>query len=262
MEVQVFSTAPFSVQVELKVKTLVVIPARFASTRLPGKMLADIGGKPLIVRTYESVAAANVGDVIVACDSPLIYEAITRSGGTACLTDPNLPSGTDRVYAALRECNQDYEYIINVQGDLPFIATEFIQAVNEMIRSRKYDICTLATLITNDFYKLPSTVKPVIAFTEPNKGRALYFSRAEVPYGGPYYHHVGIYGFRSETLQRFVQLPQSKLEKAESLEQLRALENGMSVGITVIDAETPISIDTSEDLRRARQYWDTVYIIK
>lgn len=237
-------------------KTLIVVPARFASTRLPGKMLACVGDKPVVIRTYERAIAAGVGDVIVACDDQAIYDAVTQYGGIAYLTDPNLPSGTDRVYAAWREYDQSYEYIINVQGDLPFIATEFIQATDEMIRSHEYDICTSATLITDNSYKLPSTVKPVIAFTEPNKGRALYFSRAEVPYNGPYYHHVGIYGFRAQTLQRFVQLPQSPLEKTESLEQLRALENGMSIGISVVNAPSPISIDTPEDLERARQYWE------
>jgi len=235
-------------------KTLVVIPARVASTRLPGKMLADIGGKPLIVRTYESAVSANVGDVIVACDGEEIRDAIENAGGTAILTDPNLPSGTDRVFSAWQQYNKNYEYIINVQGDLPFIAPEFIQEAEQIVRTDDYDMSTLATLIHDDAYKLESTVKPVIAFTTPKKGRALYFSRATVPFNGPYYHHVGIYCFKAAALEKFVKLPQSKLEKTEKLEQLRALENGMSIGITVIDKDTPISVDTAEDLERARAW--------
>ena len=240
--------------------TLIIIPARVASTRLPEKVLADINGKPLIVRAYESAVAANVGDVIVACDGEQVKKVIEAAGGTAIITDPDLPSGTDRVYAAWKQFDPDgkYKYIINVQGDLPFLDEVFIQEAARIVKENSYDISTLATLITDESYKFDSTVKPVIAFTSEKTGRALYFSRAIVPHNGPHYHHVGIYCFTAPALEKFVKLPQSQLEKTEKLEQLRALENGMSIGITVVDKPSPISIDTAEDLQKARDYADKI----
>lgn len=239
--------------------TLVVIPARVSSTRLPGKVLADINGKPLIVRTFECAVAARVGEVIVACDDSRVKEAIEKVGGIAVLTDPNLPSGTDRVFEAWQQfdTNGRYKYIINVQGDLPFLDPEFIQEAEKIVRKSNYDISTLATPIRDNSFNLPSTVKPVISFTDAKKGKALYFSRSAVPYNGPYYKHVGIYCFRSESLKKFINLPQSPLEKTEKLEQLRALENDLTIGITVIDKDSPISIDTHEDLEKARDYAQT-----
>ena len=238
--------------------TLVVIPARISSTRLPGKVLADINGKPLIVRAYECAVSSQVGDVIVACDDPKVKETIEGVGGTAVLTDPKLPSGTDRVFEAWQKFDGEkkYNYIINVQGDLPFVDAEFIQKAAEIVKESDYDISTLATPIKDESYQCHSTVKPVIAFSDSStkSGKALYFSRSAVPYGGPFYNHVGIYCFRAESLTKFVSLPQSSLEKTEKLEQLRALENGMTIGITVIDKDSPISIDTYEDLERARAY--------
>ncbi len=236
--------------------TLIVIPARLGSTRLPGKVLADINGKSLIVRAYECAVASKVGDVVVACDDEKVKKSIEEIGGTAVITDPELPSGTDRVFAAWRmfDKTNKYQYIINVQGDLPFVDAEFIQKADEVVKESDCDLSTLATPIRDESYKLPSVVKPVIAFTEENKGRALYFSRSLVPYNGPYYNHVGIYCFQAESLIKFVSLPQSTLEKTEKLEQLRALENGMTIGITVVDKESPISIDTYEDLDRAIKY--------
>ncbi|GHU16148.1 3-deoxy-manno-octulosonate cytidylyltransferase [Alphaproteobacteria bacterium] len=236
---------------------LIVIPARGASTRLPGKMLADISGKPLIVRTYQSVVAANVGDVVVACDGDEIASVIRNAGGTAILTDPNLPSGSDRVYAACKEYdpNGKYKFVINVQGDMPFVAAEFIQKSHEVLLKSNCDISTIATPINDDSYLKESVVKPVIAFYEKNSGKALYFSRSPVPFGGPYYHHVGIYGFKTESLERFISLPQGILEQAEKLEQLRALENSMTIGIDVVDIDQPISVDTPADLEFARQWY-------
>ncbi len=236
--------------------TLVVIPARVSSTRLPEKVLADINGKSLIVRAFECAIASKVGDVIVACDDSRVKKAIESIGGIAVLTDSDLSSGTDRVFEAWQKFDtaNKYKYIINVQGDLPFLDSEFIRKAGEVVRESDYDMSTLATQIKDDSYKQLSTVKPVIAFTDSKKGRALYFSRATVPYNGPYYNHVGVYCFRSESLRRFVNFPQSYLEKIERLEQLRALENGMTVGISVIDKASPISIDTYEDLEKARQY--------
>ncbi len=236
--------------------TLVVVPARVSSTRLPRKVLADINGKPLIVRAYEGAVASGVGDVIVACDDSHVKEAIENIGGIAVLTDSELPSGTDRVFEAWQKFDaaQKYKYIIDVQGDLPFLDAEFIQKAEEIVKESDYDMSTLATPIKNDLYKQPSTVKPVISFSDSKKGRALYFSRSAVPYNGPYYNHVGIYCFRAESLERFVKFPQGLLEKTEKLEQLRALENDMTIGISVVDKDSPISIDTYEDLERARNY--------
>ena len=238
------------------IDTLVVIPARVSSTRLPGKVLADIAGKPLIVRAFECAMAAKVGDVIVACDDSRVSDAIESVGGTAILTNPDLPSGTDRVFEAWQKFDTErrYRYIINVQGDLPFLDAEFIQKAGEIVKESNYDMSTLATPIKDKSYLQPSTVKPVILFSDSKKGQALYFSREAVPHNGPYYNHVGIYCFRAESLEKFVGLPQSLLEKTEKLEQLRALENGMTIGITVIDKDSPISIDTYEDLEKARDY--------
>lgn len=236
--------------------TLVVIPARVSSTRLPGKVLADIEGKPLIVRAFECAVAAKVGDVLVACDDSRVKDAIEKVGGVAILTNPDLPSGTDRVFEAWQKFDTEkkYKYIINVQGDLPFLDAEFIQKAGEIVKESDYDMSTLATPIKDESFRQPSTVKPVISFSDSKKGRALYFSREAVPHNGPYYNHVGIYCFKAESLKKFVNLSQSLLEKTEKLEQLRALENGMTVGITVIDKDSPISIDTYEDLEKAREY--------
>ena len=255
MEVQVFSTAPIEFGDEMS-DTLVVIPARVSSTRLPGKVLADINGKPLIVRTFECAVAAKVGEVIVACDDCRVKEAIEKVGGVAVLTDPDLPSGTDRVFKAWQKFDIDerYKYIINVQGDLPFLDPEFIQKAKEIVKKSDYDMSTLATPIKDDSFNQTSTVKPVISFTDSKRGKALYFSRSAVPHNGPYYKHVGIYCFRAKSLKKFIHFPQSLLEKIEKLEQLRALENGMTVGITVIDKDPPISIDTYEDLKKAQSY--------
>ena len=236
--------------------TLIVIPARVSSTRLPGKVLTDIGGKPLIVRAFECAMVSKVGDVIVACDDSRVKNAIESDGGIAILTNPDLPSGTDRVFEAWQKFDTEkkYKYVINVQGDLPFLDAEFIQKAGEIVKESDYDMSTLATPIKDESFRLLSTVKPVISFSDSKKGRALYFSREAVPHNGPYYNHVGIYCFRAESLEKFVNLPQSLLEKTEKLEQLRALENDMTIGITVIDKDSPISIDTYEDLEKARDY--------
>jgi 3-deoxy-manno-octulosonate cytidylyltransferase (CMP-KDO synthetase) len=237
--------------------TLIVIPARIASVRLPGKMLADINGKPLIVRTFERAVASGVGDVIVACDNEEIADVVRSVGGNVVLTDPDLPSGTDRVFAAQTKFDpgQKYKFIVNLQGDLPFIDPNFVKEADKIIRNGDFDMATLATPIKDDSYLRSSVVKPVIAFKTKSSGQALYFSRAAVPFGGPFFHHVGIYCFRADGLRKFVNLPQSFLEKSEKLEQLRAIENGMSIGITVVpDAEPPISVDTADDLALAREY--------
>lgn len=234
--------------------TLIVIPARIGSTRLPNKVLEDINGKPLILRAYECAAAANIGKVIVACDDERIQQIISNAGGTAILTDSELPSGTDRVYSAWNKFdpNKNYEYVVNVQGDIPSLDPEFICETVKIFEKMNCDIATAGVPIKDDSYQLSSVVKPVISFDTDDCGRALYFSRNAIPYSGPYYFHVGLYGFRASSLEKFVSLPQSKLEKTEKLEQLRALENGMTIGIKILNKPAPISIDTYEDLKRAR----------
>ena len=237
--------------------TLIVIPARVGSTRLPGKMIADINGDPLIVRTYKSAVSANVGPVIVACDGLEIADAIEAVGGEAIITDPELPSGTDRVYAAYKkyDAEKKFKYVINVQGDLPFINPRFISSCAELMRTERYDITTPAALINDESYKVNSVVKIAVAHVSETEGKGLYFSRSPIPFGGPYYHHVGLYCFRVSVLEKFMSLPQSPLEKIEKLEQLRALENGMTIGVRVLaDLEPPVSVDTADDLERARKY--------
>lgn len=238
--------------------TLIIIPARVASSRLPRKMLADIGGLPLIARTYLAVKEAEIGDVIVACDSEEIAEAITSVGGRAIVTDPALQSGTDRVFAGYikYDLKKKFEYVINVQGDLPFLDPEFVRAAVEVVKGSTYDISTLATTITDDSYLKENVVKPVIAFKTSRSGQALYFSRSPIPFSGPFYQHVGIYCFKIAALKKFVALPQGRLEKIEKLEQLRALENGMTIGIKVVDRATPISVDTREDYEAALEYFE------
>ena len=236
---------------------LVVIPARVASTRLPNKMLAEIGGDPLIVRTYKSASAANVGKVIVACDGYEISKVIETAGGTAILTDPNLPSGTDRIFAAWKSYDPErkYKYLINVQGDLPFVNPRFICETVEFLKNSNYDLTTAATPISDDSFNVNSVVKIAVTFSSESEGQALYFSRSPIPFGGPYYHHVGLYCYRINALEKFVSLPQSRLEKIEKLEQLRAMENGMTIGVKLFsDLEQPISIDTQADLDRAREF--------
>jgi 3-deoxy-manno-octulosonate cytidylyltransferase (CMP-KDO synthetase) len=213
-------------------------------------MLADVKGKPLVVRTFESAKLANAGDVVVACDCDEIASAIQNAGGKAVLTDPNLPSGTDRVFAAWKKLDPEgkYKFIINLQGDMPFIGADFVRSAVEDIKKTNCDIFTLGTPIKDDSYLRESVVKPLITFDSQNGGRALYFSRSAIPFGGPYFNHIGIYCFRAEGLRKFVGLPQSPLEKTERLEQLRAIENGMTIGVRIISAAPPISVDTQEDL--------------
>lgn len=237
---------------------LIVVPARLASSRLPRKMLADIGGEALIVRTYKAAVSAKVGDVIVACDHEEIADLIKKAGGQSIITDPNLQSGTDRIFAAYSLLNKKYDFIINVQGDAPFVNSRFITSTVNILKNHSdVDMSTVAVPILDEAYKIDSVVKPVISFEDRNYGKALYFSRSPIPFGGPYYHHIGIYGFTNDSLEKFVSLQPHNLEKLEKLEQLRALGNGMTIGIEVIDEVAPISIDTENDLIAARKYFES-----
>jgi 3-deoxy-manno-octulosonate cytidylyltransferase (CMP-KDO synthetase) len=234
---------------------ILLIPARMASSRLPGKPLADIGGRPMIVRVWERAVAAGLGPVAVAAAEPEIVQAVTTAGGKALLTDPGLASGSDRIFAALQQLDPEgrHDAVVNLQGDLPALAPEDIRAVVAALPGS--DIATLAAEITDPAERdNPSVVKAVVAWeADGKKGRALYFTRATAPSGdGPMFHHVGIYAFTRAALTRFVALPPSGLELREKLEQLRALEAGMRIAVERVD-RVPLSVDTPADLERANR---------
>jgi 3-deoxy-manno-octulosonate cytidylyltransferase (CMP-KDO synthetase) len=236
---------------------IVVIPARMASTRLPGKPLADIAGVPMIVRVWRQAVAANAGPVIVAVAEREIAESIENAGGIAIMTDPDLPSGSDRAFAAVEKFDPDgrYEVVINLQGDLPALDPEAVRAVADALATTGADIATLAAEIDDPAdYDNPSVVKPVVVWDSTgNRGRALYFTRARAPSGdGPLFHHIGIYAYRRQALSRFVKLSPSPLEKREKLEQLRALEAGMTIAVARVE-DVPLSVDTPADLEKARK---------
>ena len=236
---------------------LVVIPARLASTRLPGKPLADIAGRPMIVHVLDAALKADIGPVVVAAADPEICQAVTNAGGTAVLTDAGLPSGSDRVWQAVQalDPNGQYGTIINLQGDLPTLEPEALHAVLKVMDNPAFDIGTLVAPMTSEEEKEASSVVKVACHFDPTteQAAALYFSRQLIPWGqGPFWHHVGLYGWRRTALARFVDLPPSGLEKRESLEQLRALENGMRIGCARI-AIAPFGVDTPQDLERARR---------
>lgn len=240
----------------MKSKFLIIIPVRLASTRLPGKPLVDILGKSMIQRVYERAKEANLGEIIIACDGEEIASEAKKIGAKFVITDPNLPSGTDRIYAAFKEFskseNSEEEIIINLQGDLPNIDPEVIKAAAEAALRDDCDIATVASKITNrSEISNPNVVKIAIAFKEENLGQALYFSRLAIPFSkedsADYFHHIGIYAYKKSALEKFVNLSPSSLEQRESLEQLRALENDMKIFVKIVDAH-PLSVDTKEDL--------------
>jgi 3-deoxy-manno-octulosonate cytidylyltransferase (CMP-KDO synthetase) len=237
-------------------KIIFVIPARLASTRLPEKPLAMIGPLSMIQHVYTRVKSANVGDVVVATCSQKIVQQIHDVGGEAILTDPDLPSGTDRAFHAMKSLNKTYDFLVNVQGDLPFVQPDDLVALtNAMIQSNC--MTTLCAPMAADDIQNPNAVKVVVAFDgdQVNTGNALYFSRSPVPYNAPrYYHHIGIYGYPVEVLEKFVSLRPSNLENIEKLEQLRALENDIKIRIKCVD-NIPLSIDTPEDLEAAKEHY-------
>lgn len=235
---------------------IVVIPARMAATRLPNKPLADIGGLPMIVRVLRQAEAAQAGPVAVAAGDPEIVEAVRAAGGVAVLTDPALPSGSDRIRAALSQIDPDgrHDVVINLQGDMPFVRPEVVAACAALMRDEPE--CDVATVVAREADESdranPDVVKAVLAMQPGGRrGRALYFTRSTLYGEGPVWRHVGIYGYRREALLQFNEAPPSPLEKREKLEQLRALEMGLSIWAAVVD-EAPISVDTPEDLERAR----------
>lgn len=234
---------------------VVVIPARLAATRFPNKPLAVIAGEPMIVHVWRRAQAAGIGPVIVACGDAEIADAIASVGGQAVMTDPDHPSGSDRVYEALQSIDPDgaYDAVVNVQGDLPTIDPAVIAAVFAPLANEGVDISTLVAEISEPGERDdPNVVKAAVSLAPgATSGRALYFSRSAIPSGdGPTYHHIGLYAFRREALARFVALPPGVLERRERLEQLRALEAGMRIDAALVDT-VPFGVDTPADLDRA-----------
>jgi 3-deoxy-manno-octulosonate cytidylyltransferase (CMP-KDO synthetase) len=236
-------------------EVLVIVPARMAATRLPGKPLADIHGIPMVVHVLNRARAAGIGRVVVATDTAEVASTVTAAGGEAVLTRPDHPSGSDRVFEALTILDPGgrVKVVFNLQGDLPDIAPEAIRAALGPLADPAVDISTAAAEITDPTQRTdPNVVKVVGTEVAPGRLRALYFTRATAPTGaGPLYHHIGLYAFRRAALARFVKLPASKLELRERLEQLRALEAGMRIDVALTDA-IPVSVDTPGDLEKAR----------
>lgn len=241
-------------------KILGVIPARFASTRFPGKPLADLGGKPMIQRVYDQCRmAGRLSDVVVATDHAAIADAVRGFGGHVCITSEHHPSGTDRCFEALQQQQATYDYVINIQGDEPFIAPQQIDLLASLLNGNTELATLIKKITTSEVIFNPNVVKAVVNAA----GEALYFSRSPIPYvrGIPgaewperhlFYKHIGMYGYRADVLARITQLPVSVLERAESLEQLRWLENGYRIQTAVTDLET-VGIDTPEDLAAAER---------
>ena len=234
---------------------VILIPARMAATRLPGKPLADIAGTPMIVHVLRRAEAARLGPVVVATDSPEIEAAVRACGGQAMMTRSDHASGSDRIFEALGlvDPRGHADIIVNVQGDLPVLDPADIAAALGPLADPAVDIATLAAEIRREAERTdPNVVKVVGTPAGPARLRALYFTRATAPAGeGPLYHHIGLYAYRRAALQRFVALPPSPLEQREKLEQLRALEAGMRIDVALVEG-VPLGVDTPEDLARAR----------
>lgn len=244
-------------------KFIVIIPARYASTRFPGKPLALLGGKPMIQRVYEQVAGV-VEDVVVATDDERIYNAVEAFGGRVVMTSANHKSGTDRCWEAYQKQGEEFDVVINVQGDEPFIAHSQLKAIMACFEDEATDIATLVKPFTEEdglaALENPNSPKVVL----DKQSRAIYFSRSVIPYlrgvereqwlkTHTYYKHIGMYAFRADVLREVTSLAQSPLELAESLEQLRWLENGYKIGVGISNVET-VGIDTLEDLQRAEAF--------
>jgi 3-deoxy-manno-octulosonate cytidylyltransferase (CMP-KDO synthetase) len=235
---------------------VVLIPARMAATRLPGKPLADILGEPMIVHVWRRGMEAAVGPVFVATDSQDVFDAVKRVGGEAVMTREDHASGSDRIFEALKKIDSQAEIssIINLQGDLPIIDPAHIARCAAALNQPDAEIATLAAEITEPSEVVdPNVVKVVGTPSGEGSLRALYFTRASAPYGaGPFYHHIGLYAYKRAALERFVALPPSALEKREKLEQLRALEAGMRIDVAVVKG-VPLGVDSAADLESARR---------
>jgi len=228
-----------------------------ASTRLPGKPLADIGGRPMIVEVARRSAAADIGRVVVATDDEGVRQAVEKAGFTVAMTRTDHASGSDRIFEALGQVDPDgrASRIVNVQGDLPTIDPALIRAAVDLLDDPAVDIGTLTAEITDPHERTnPNVVKVVGSPLRADRLRALYFTRATAPHGeGPLFHHIGLYAYRRAALERFVALPPSPLESREKLEQLRALEAGMRIDVAIVNT-VPLGVDTPEDLDKARAF--------
>jgi 3-deoxy-manno-octulosonate cytidylyltransferase (CMP-KDO synthetase) len=234
---------------------LILIPARMASTRLPGKPLADIAGQPMIVHVLRRAQEAKIGSVAVATDSEPVFAAVEKAGGRAVMTSVHHASGSDRIFEALEQIDpqRQAKIVVNVQGDLPTLVPGDLKAALKPLADPAVDIATLAAEITDPAQRdNPNVVKVVGTQVSAGRMRALYFTRATAPAGdGPLYHHIGLYAYRRAALARFVKLPPSPLEQRERLEQLRALEAGMRIDVAIVGS-VPLGVDTPEDLEAAR----------
>jgi len=234
---------------------LILIPARMASTRLPGKPLADIAGRPMIVHVLDRARETGLGPVYVATDSEEIATAVAKAGGQAVMTRADHVSGSDRIFEAMEQIGAGAGIIVNVQGDLPTIAPADIRAALVPLADPAVDIATLAAEIRRPQERTDPNVVKVVGTPIGNSRtrlRALYFTRATAPHGdGPLYHHIGLYAYRRAALEKFVRLPASALERREKLEQLRALEAGMRIDVAIVDS-VPLGVDTADDLEAAR----------
>ena len=234
---------------------LILIPARMASTRLPGKPLADIAGMPMIVHVLRRAQTAGIGDVVIATDSQEIASVVSKAGGRAVMTRSDHASGSDRIAEALTllDPRRRAEIIVNVQGDLPTLAPDDLRAALTPLADPAVDIATLTAEIRKAEERTNTNVVKVVGSpVGPRRLRALYFTRATAPAGaGPLYHHIGLYAYRRAALERFVSLPPSPLEQREKLEQLRALEAGMRIDVAIV-ASVPLGVDTPEELDKAR----------
>jgi len=237
---------------------IVLIPARMAAQRLPGKPLADIGGVPMVVRVARQAEHAGVGPVVVAAGDAEIADACRGMGVDCVLTDPGLPSGADRIMAALEmvDPRRRHDAVINLQGDMPFVEAATVQACEHLLRGEaSCDIATVVAAETGPEDRAnPDVVKAIVSMTPGRPGgRALYFTRSTLYGEGPVWRHVGVYGYRRDALERFTAAPPSPLERREKLEQLRALELGLSIWAAVVD-RAPLSVDSPADLQAARAY--------
>lgn len=236
-------------------KTIVVIPARLHSKRLPGKIMADIGGQPMLFHVTERAIAANVGPVVVACDDFDVCDKLKAMGLNAIMTATTHVNGTERIGEALSltDPNGYFHHIVNVQADIPFIDPQHIRKAAEMLQKTPCDIVTLCALDDFAAMESPHVVKVIGTPMEQDTLRALYFTRAMGPWGdGPLYHHIGLYAYHRAALNRLRYLPMTTLERRESLEQLRPLEHGLEIHVGIVD-RVPISVDTQDDLDRARR---------
>lgn len=235
--------------------TIVIIPARMAATRLPGKPLADIAGQPMIVHVLRRALAARIGEAVVATDSEAVAAAVEKSGGRAIMTRADHVSGSDRVHEALEALDPERRIgvVVNVQGDLPSIAPDDIRAALAPLSDPAVDIATLAAVITDPAERTnPNVVKVSGRAIAPNRLQAIAFTRADATGAGPHYHHIGLYAYRRAALERFVKLPPSANERREKLEQLRALDASMRIDVAVVKG-VPLGVDTPEELAKARR---------